>query len=308
MLIRSIKLAIKIIVSVGILWFLLQKLDISQAFKLISEVNIYVFMSCLVINFAGQYISSIKWGFISEELGFRFSNKDYISYYFTGMFFNLFLPSNVGGDVIKGYYLCKQDIQNKKSKALISLIWDRLTAAVTLVVLCAAGILFLHKTLPAYIDISILLAFAGVMVFLCSFSLIERLNLRESVNIFIKNMSNLNKNKLLWEKILIYTFLFHFLSIMIHIILAKNLGLDIPAVYFLITYPITAIASFLPVSINGVGIREGLYVYLLSFINISYEQAFAFSVLWFLVITVSSLFSVIFYLNVKESVKANNWE
>ncbi len=297
---KNLKLFVKILFSLGILWFLLQKLNFSESFKIISNFNPYIFVLTVALYLIGQYISSIKWGFISNDLGFRFLKKDYVDYYFTGMFFNLFLPTSVGGDVVKGYYLCRQEIPNKKNKALISVFWDRLTGAMTMILLSAAGLFWSYKKLPLYLNSVILLAFLGVFVFIVALPLVKKLNLRESIRVFAENLSKLNANRRLWGKILLYSMLFHFIVIIIHFILAKSSGINIPFSFLLILYPITAIAGFLPVSLNGIGVREGTYVYLLSLISISYEQAFAYSILWFLVMTVSSLFSVVFYLKSKQ--------
>ena len=302
---KTAKLLLKIAISIVALYFILHKMDLHKAIEMISGTNPFYFVAMLVLYLAGQYLSSLKWGVISQQLGFDFKTSDYINYYFTGMFFNLFLPTSVGGDVVKGYYLCKQEIDNKKTKALLSVFWDRLTGAMTLVLLSFVGLMFKSSNfLPLYAKLLIAASFAGVLCFVFFVPFAQKINLKQSIKNLFDNLIQLNKSKGLWKQIIVYALLFHVILVLIHVILAKDLGITIPVSYFLFVYPITSISGFLPISLNGIGVREAVYVYLLSLAGVSSEQAFAFSILWFLIILISSLFSVIYYLKSKQSVQS----
>ena len=52
-----------------------------------------------------QVLSSYKWSLLTKPLGFKKKFIDLVSYYFIGMFFNLFMVGSIGGDLIKAYYL-----------------------------------------------------------------------------------------------------------------------------------------------------------------------------------------------------------
>jgi hypothetical protein len=65
--------------------------------------------------------------------------------------------------------------------------------------------------------------------------------------------------------------------------------LDLPWSFCFILYPLVGTFSALPVSLNGIGLREGGYLFLLGTIGIASEKAVAFSLLWFVIVILASL-------------------
>ena len=81
----------------------------------------------------------------------------------------------------------------------------------------------------------------------------------------------------------------HFIQSWMHILLGHALDLEIPWSYVFILYPLVGVFSALPVSLNGIGLREGGYLFLLSQLDVSSEKAIAFSLLWFVIVALDSL-------------------
>ena len=63
-------------------------------------------------------------------------------------------------------------------------------------------------------------------------------------------------------------------------ILAHSLGLAVPFWYLVLCFPLVTLLSALPFSFGGLGVREGGFVFFLSFIGIAQDEALAFSLLW----------------------------
>jgi uncharacterized membrane protein YbhN (UPF0104 family) len=93
--------------------------------------------------------------------------------------------------------------------------------------------------------------------------------------------------------------LFHLLIIAIHVTIGQAMGLDIPVAYYFIVYPMSAMAGFIPIAFNGIGPREGTYIYFLSLISIKPSAALAFSIYWFGIVLFSSLIGGLFYIKGK---------
>jgi uncharacterized membrane protein YbhN (UPF0104 family) len=83
--------------------------------------------------------------------------------------------------------------------------------------------------------------------------------------------------------------LVHFIQSGMQILLGLALGLKIPWSYSFILYPLVGLFSSLPISFNGIGLREGGYLFLLAQIEISAEKAIAFGLLWFAMVALESL-------------------
>jgi uncharacterized membrane protein YbhN (UPF0104 family) len=92
-----------------------------------------------------------------------------------------------------------------------------------------------------------------------------------------------------------YSVIFHSILVAIHVCIAKALSLNIPVPYHFITVSLASLASLLP-SFNGIGVRDGAYIYLLSRIGIDKAFGLFFSFLWFLIMALSSFIGCIVYL------------
>jgi uncharacterized membrane protein YbhN (UPF0104 family) len=73
---------------------------------------------------------------------------------------------------------------------------------------------------------------------------------------------------------------FHAFQISLLPILAHSLGIAVPFWYLVLCFPLVTVLSALPVSFGGLGVREGGFVFFLSFIGIARDEALAFSLLW----------------------------
>ena len=69
-----------------------------------------------------------------------------------------------------------------------------------------------------------------------------------------------------------------------------------PGIDRLIVYPLVGTFSAIPISVNGLGLREGGYVFLLAVIGIGTEKSIAFGILLFLVVALDSLLGGLLFL------------
>lgn len=214
---------------------------------------------------------------------------------FIGCYFNLFLPSSFGGDVVRAIYLNKTIDSWKYSTS--SVILDRFIGLLSLFFLafCSLVIKILIGKTDNHI-IAKLLIIATVCMFI---GWILLLNLHH----IIKKMVSV-KNKLLQKFIIKYEAFSEGLNIMnypkhtirtgfvvstignILTIIALyfvvlSLGLQIGILTLLIVFPLVSVISMIPISLGGIGIRESAFVFLLSDYSVSTINAVAISVLYF---------------------------
>ena len=83
--------------------------------------------------------------------------------------------------------------------------------------------------------------------------------------------------------------LIHLVQAWMHVLLGRALYVEIPWSYALILYPLVGTFAALPLSLNGIGLREGGYLFMLGLIGINSERAVAFGLLWFMIVAVDSL-------------------
>lgn len=291
---------LKGLVSLGLLSFLLSRIDLPRFLGALSSAHLSYVVLALLAYFLGQMMSSMRWALLARPLGFENPFKDFIAFYLIGMFFNLFAPSTVGGDAGRVFYLARSGSQGLKrgwtgsaSQALMSVIMDRALGMAVMVWIGAAAVaLFPKYALPLAVRY---LTFALALGCLFGWKLLPLL-----YRILPGREHPVGKNFLLavetyrsrWPVLrmaIILALAIHLIQTWIQILLGRALGLEIPWSYCFILYPLVSTFSALPISFNGIGLREGGYLFLLQRIGVSSEKAIAFGLLWFIIVAVDSL-------------------
>ena len=299
---KTLKLLLRISISFIFIAFLLHTSNINDTFESLGKANHLILVLGIGVYILGQVVSSYKWKLLAEGVGFQNKFREYVNYYFTGMFFNLFLPTTVGGDVAKCYYLSKSDSKKRKAPAIYSVLAERFTGVAVIAWLGTLGMLFLYKDIVPF----------NIIIFMAVFSLTIALftpffpslmmfffKKKKWVRTMLRDIKPYWNNPKLVFRALYWSFFFHLLIIEIHIIIGNAMGLNIPVMYYFVVYPMAAMAGFIPLAFNGIGPREGTYVYFLSLIGIKQSSALAFGIFWFGIVLISSLIGGIFYVKGK---------
>src|SRR5574342_537265 len=121
--------------SAALLAFLFSKIDTKQTFELLKTADMGVFWFAFGIFFVVHLIMLSRWLVIIRALELKVAAWNVIRYFFIGLFGNLFLPSSIGGDVIKILGLCQYSDQ--KPRVVASVLLDRLSGFVSIAVISA---------------------------------------------------------------------------------------------------------------------------------------------------------------------------
>src|SRR5213078_4216505 len=100
-----------------------------------------------------QVVSAARWRIFARQLGVERSLPHLTGIYFIGMYFNLFLPTSVGGDVVRAFYLNARS--GKKLRAVAAVLLDRINGLVVLVALACVAVLASPQPLPEWIRWSV---------------------------------------------------------------------------------------------------------------------------------------------------------
>ena len=105
---------LRIGISAGILWYIFSKIDIQGTMEVLKTADpryiayawgVFIFIFLMLI---------LRWFTLIRALNLAVRTVDVLRYYFFGLFGNLFLPSAIGGDMIKIYGLCKNSDQKPR--------------------------------------------------------------------------------------------------------------------------------------------------------------------------------------------------
>lgn len=210
-----------------------------------------------------------------------------------GIFFNLFLPSSIGGDLVRCIDL---SVHTKKpSEVLATVFLDRLSGYIGMVVV-ALSALFLGWGLIQ--DNSVLVAIAALIVLLIAILLIlfnqfiyTKVNqfldspnagkVRELLRDIHQEIHIFRDHKKTVVSSLILSLLIQATGPLAAYFISLSFGLKINIIYFFIFLPIVGAITMLPLSIGGLGLRDATTVFLFSKIGVGQDIAFAMSLLIF---------------------------
>ncbi|MFQ5683476.1 MAG: lysylphosphatidylglycerol synthase transmembrane domain-containing protein [Candidatus Binatia bacterium] len=291
---------LKILVSVGLMVFLISRIDVNRFLRVISSAHLSYLGVALTGYFLGQIISSIRWAILARPLGFRNPIKEFTLFYLIGMFFNLLAPSTVGGDVGRVFYLARDGNHDQRTKwlgstapAVASVIMDRAIGMAVMVWIGALALLvFPQYSLPAFIRYPTFVIALGLI---CGWMLLSPINkyFRGREHPVVKKLSlvleTYQNHRQVVMQAMIFSLVVHLIQAWIQILLGQALDVQIPWSFSLILYPLVGLFSALPVSFSGFGLREGSYLFLLPTIGISPEKAITVGLIWFIIVAFDSL-------------------
>jgi uncharacterized membrane protein YbhN (UPF0104 family) len=241
----------------------------------------------------GQLISSVKWWTIARSGGITTPYPAALKAYFIGMFLNCFSFGMLGGDAARGILVAQG--QPKKTEGLASVVADRIHGLIVLscIALATSAVMGRDRVAPDLIQLLLRLVVGCTAGWLIGPWLLPRLPFMKTTKIGLKLQQVMAIFPRDPQTLLVITSLsivFHLLQISLHWVMAYGMGITISFTTLLLVIPFVNIVCSLPISWNGLGVREKAYTYFLATAPaiVSYEQAVAFGAIWLLAVTVSS--------------------
>ncbi|HXG53218.1 MAG TPA: lysylphosphatidylglycerol synthase transmembrane domain-containing protein [candidate division Zixibacteria bacterium] len=300
-------LVAKLMVSGGLLAYFLTRIDLERFLGTLAAADFSYIVLALGVYLTTQTISAARWAVLARPLGFEIRFRNFLVYYLIGMFFNLFAPGTVGGDVSRVYYLARDGRQSRAGggagstlHSVVSVLMDRAVGMVVLLWLGALGLaLFPQFAVPAAIR-SLTFALAGAGAVAAVLVPFVRLVLPPNGHALVKKLrialgGYRDRVRSIPQAVLL-SFVAHVMQAWMHVVMGWALHVEIPFAYAIILYPLVGAFSAIPVSLNGIGLREGGYIFMLGVIGFGSETGIAFGLLLLLIVAVDSLIGGVVFL------------
>jgi glycosyltransferase 2 family protein len=282
--------ALRAVLGIGILSFVLSRLNLRQLLHLLSRERPAYFFAATAIYVLGQTVATRRWQFLARKIGIAAGYLECLLYFFIGAFTNLFIPGLVGGDAARALYLGRR--HREIGKAVASVIADRafgLLALVWLTALCVA--LLGRSVFPSSITAPIFLigaaTLAGYLLMPAIIGLQRRMPRRIAATIAV--LSPYLEGRLALLPAILLSLVVHLLQVAAQYVLGLGLGLSVPAWLFLLCVPTTNTLASVPITFNGLGVREGIYVVLFGMAKVGKADSAALGLLWFGITTFAGL-------------------
>ncbi|MBU0503276.1 MAG: lysylphosphatidylglycerol synthase transmembrane domain-containing protein [Candidatus Omnitrophota bacterium] len=300
---KIIKKILTIIFRVGIsillLYFIFRQVDEKSLLEIVSRADVPLLLLAAGIFFLNYFLCFFRWEMILKTLEVNLPWKKLLVPFTGGIFFNLFLPSTIGGDFVRSVDLA---VHTKKTKEVVASVFlDRLSGYIGLVVitlialLCGWGVIRDKSVLSAIALITGILGLILLVLFNnFIFSNVNKMldspragRIRESLKDLHEEIYYFKGNKRVIVYNLLISIVIQAISPLTFYVISRALGLNVNILYFFIFLPVIGAITLLPISIGGLGVREMTIVFFFAKVGVSKDIAFAMSLL-------NSLFMVVF--------------
>ncbi len=289
----------RLAVSAVVLAFLISRIDLGTLLPEHPHLSTLFFLTAGVGTAGlGIVLSAWRWQRALAAFDVEVPLRVLVSHYFAGQFVGNALPSTIGGDVLRVSWATKTTGSGQVGFA--SVVLERLTGFVVLPVIAVLGFLLRPSLLDvdhAWIALAISgVTFVALLVILFAAAhprLAGRFRDHENWMRFIGSVhvgvDRLRRQPRLAAGLLGAAFVYQASTVLVVYFAVRTLGVDLPIAAIIAFAPAVAMAQVLPLSLSGLGVREGLLVILLHPLGVSTGRAVAIGLLWYAMMLVVSL-------------------
>ena len=304
---KRLVLLAKLAVMAGLLVLLYRKVDFAAFRGALADLEwgwLPLIYALFLLNTA---LSSWKWQLLLQADGVQVPLRSLLGSYLIGTFFNLFLPSSIGGD---SYRVVDASRHGGAAKSFASVFADRLTGFLALaiwgLVFSAIGWSRLPDKRILLLPVLVFGLMAGLvfalvqrtwLVAIWGFLRMDRLKKLDAfLHRFLDSLAGYHANRGLLAKVFGISLSFQMLAIAIIFCISQALAWSVPFIYFCIFVPLITLGEALPISIFGIGVRDSLYVFFFAQGGASREQALSMALVYVLITIVYSLLGGVLFL------------
>ncbi|MDM8542430.1 lysylphosphatidylglycerol synthase transmembrane domain-containing protein [Desulfococcaceae bacterium HSG9] len=306
---------VQTLISLTFLILIFHRFDWTGFFHLIKKIPVWFFIYSLILTIAYQFLYVLKWNIILRTMEIRIAYKNLAKYTFVGFFFANFAPSSIGQDATKVYYLGKKEGYLNIGA---SVIIDRFLGLFAMTFLATILIWNIDFTAPVFEiarTVLTLLCLGFIIAFIVGhFKYDELLNrifkqfknpntkskmetLNETMQQFLFYIRIAGSNlKVLFSSIFIFIIIFLITAIVYIHFFEITTGKEFSLWRVMAVTLIIVIITNLPISLNGIGVREQSHYIFLAALGIPKEAAVSISLLIFSHAMVLSLIGLVLWL------------
>jgi uncharacterized protein (TIRG00374 family) len=306
---RTLLFLVKIAISAGLLVYLLRSVDLPDLSRHFRDGDRGLFGIAVAVYVVVVILSTVRWKVLLDALGGTSTFVSLTQSYLISAFFANFLPSNVGGDVVRVEEAARA--AGSRTASLTVAAMDRIVGFIALYFIAVPAFLLggplvqgLAGARPILAGLTIVfLCLGGVFVtpgFVTAFA--ERAGLRRFPWVHDKVVTvqtaldafRANPRAVLWSFLL--SLILQFLGVYYFFVVARALGIPLDLPTSLLMVPLCTLLLAIPISFNGWGVREGLYVVYFRQVGLPRESALAFSIVASALVVFLSLSGLVVWL------------
>lgn len=292
---RGLVLLAKTVISLALMAWVVRSLDLSSLKRVATGIGWPLVLAAFALTVLQVVLLGLRWHRIVHWLGASLPVAEAIRWSFVGVFFNQAMPSSVGGDAVRMWYLHRQRLA--AGVAFASVAIDRLTGLTLLGLMVSVATLLRWEVLGHHAFAIPMLAVGPTLtIALVALVALGRRppgwlpeNLTTGLKVTTGGLEGLVKTPWIFAEAVVLGMAGTFVAILAAMVLGIGLGLQAGLVDYLAIVGGAVLLAVLPVSLGGWGLRETAMVVLFGAIGVAPEQALALSLTWALLPVLVSL-------------------
>ncbi|MEM9647977.1 MAG: lysylphosphatidylglycerol synthase transmembrane domain-containing protein [Bacteroidota bacterium] len=274
---KKLLTALKIVVSVALIYFIFTKIDFKEVVGTLKDSNpSYLLLGVLLVA-GSKAIGALRLNLYFHQIGVKLTHRSNFKLYLLGMFYNLFLPGGISGDAYKGYVIQKKYKAGTK-KVVAVLFLDRLSGLLAIFVYCCVLAILLNYQLFESFTWLIL---GGIPLAIFVFWWLVKRFFPYTLPVFWKSFG--------------YSLLVQGTQMICILCILKSLSIAWGIFEYLFVFLISSIVSVIPLTIGGIGSREVTFLYGAKWLGLDANTSISISFIFFLITALVSFFGILFH-------------
>jgi uncharacterized membrane protein YbhN (UPF0104 family) len=275
--------------SAGLLAWVISRAGLGKVWADLTSLDGGLYALAGGLFFMGVVLRSLRWQVMLRDFEINTSLGQLLAIYTIGIFFDNLLPTGIGGDIVRALELRRES--QRGAQAVSSVLANRLVGIFTMSSLGLVALLTNPGIFPAIVTWSVGgFAVAIVIgVWLVRRDMLtwlsERLPFARPVTDHPK-LRDLHATATAYSGgtllcAVLISVLFTLSLVITQYTIARAIGVELGVKYFAVAAPVIGAVTMLPISFNGLGVREGVYQFLFSSVGVASSAAVAMSLAFY---------------------------
>jgi len=306
---RILTLTLKIVVSAGLLYILLGRTDFSRLWTYARGASPAWLLGGLLLYLVMILVSAWRWRLLLEAQHVSVPYRRLVNSYLVATFFNNFLPSNIGGDVVRIGDTAGQ--AGSKTLATTIVLMDRglgllgllCIAALGATVASAAGgrppvlasVLWITLAVGVAVSGAAVLLPHGVAGLLSPLRLIHQEWVGERIGRLTGALTRFRNAPAALGTCLLGAVVVQAVLVAFYVAIVRSMSIPVSPWHLAVLVPVSFVVQMAPVSLNGFGVREATFTYYFSRIGLPIESALVVSFMGAALVIVFSVSGALAY-------------
>ena len=275
---------IRIAVSIGLIAFMLSRLDLDNMLRFLRRADVSLVLLTLVTVFVDRSFMVVRWMKLVEALDIHVPRLRVVKIFFLSTFFGSFLPSGVGGEAVRAVSFSR--LTSRAVESVASVVMDRLLGLLSMLLMGLMSLTVFYRVYPHPALVGVVVVLAVGVVAALGLGLSRTMHARvlalgkeNWLSKATQAMGRYRDRLGTLGLVLVLSLGVQGLRILQAYFLSEAMDLKTPLVYFLCFIPPILVVTMLPISVGGWGTTNVAYVALFSQVGMDRDGAFVLSVL-----------------------------